>query len=160
MRLVLITLSAVTTRGSALSLPFHCAGRSDRAEPSRTNRLRCGPSCAQRDQATTLDLIGLPLVDTGRPYEAEAEFSAALAILPELAKGHPTFTGSRSLLAQVHTKLGTLPEHIWSGLSRPSALPGPSDSAQNDIVSLPEAPNRPTRWGMCLRAQATARIES
>jgi hypothetical protein len=115
---------------------------------------------AYRAQATTLNLIGLPLVNTGRPHEAEAELSAALPILPELAKGHPTPAGSGSLLAQVHTKLGTVPQHIRRGLSRPSALPGPSDSAQNDILSLPEAPNRPTRWGLCLRLQATVRIES
>jgi hypothetical protein len=104
--------------------------------------------------------MGLPLVNTGGPYEAEAEFSAALPILRELAKGHATPAGSGSLLAQVHTKLGTVPRHIRRGLSRPSALPGPSDSAQNDILSLPEAPNRPALWGLCLRLQATARIES
>jgi hypothetical protein len=40
----------------------------------------------QRDQATTLNVIGLSLMDTGQPYEAEAKYDAALAILRELAE--------------------------------------------------------------------------
>jgi hypothetical protein len=82
---------------------------------------------------TTLNLIGLPLVETGRPCEGEAKYNAALAILRELAKDHAAFTRFSGLLAQVHTKLGSLPEHIRSGLSRQSALPGLADSAQNNI---------------------------
>jgi hypothetical protein len=60
-----------------------------------------------------------------------------LAILRELAKDHPILTGFRSLLAQIHLKLDSLPKHIRSGLSRQSALPRPADRAQNDILSLP-----------------------
>jgi hypothetical protein len=114
---------------------------------------------AQRDQATMLNVIGRPLMDTGRPHGAEDEFSAALTILRELAKGHPTPAGSRSLLAQVHTKLATVPQHIRRGLIRPSALPGLADGAQNDLLSLRRRRIVPRDGEICL-PQDTARIES
>jgi hypothetical protein len=137
-----------------------CTLQSDRSKLPRTNRLRCRPSNARSEQATAFNLICLSRVDTGRPYEADAEYSAASAIIREQAKVLPILAGSRSLLAQFHLKLDSISELIQSGLSRQSALPGPSDSAQNDNLSLAEAPNRATRWGMCLPPQATARIES
>jgi hypothetical protein len=70
----------------------------------------CSDRSTQRDQAIRINLIGLLLVDTGRPYEAEAEYSTALAIRRELARDHTTPTRLRSLLAQVHTNLGRLQE--------------------------------------------------
>jgi hypothetical protein len=81
-------------------------------------------------------------------------------ILRELAKALPTLAKLSNLLDNVHTSLGSFPEQMRSGSSRPSPLLGPSDSAHNDIASPPEPPNRPTRLGMCLRPEETARIES
>ena len=80
---------------------------------------------AQRDLATTLNRIGLLLADTGRPGEAEAESRRVLAILCDLTEDHPTLTGFRSLLAQVHTDLGAL----LSGLGRPADAEAESRAA-------------------------------
>jgi serine/threonine-protein kinase len=64
---------------------------------------------ARHDLAATIKRIGILLLfQMGKPAEAEAEFTEALAAYRELADDHPDITEYRFQLASVHGNLGQL----------------------------------------------------
>ena len=89
-------------------------GRSRRRWPPTTPPSRN----SARRLATSHNDLGILLLETGRPGEAEAEYRAAIAIHEKLAADHPAVTEFHYSLALSRDNLGQL---LWQAGRRPEA---------------------------------------